>query len=95
MLAQITVIFTFLFSQPLATDGVPKDKTPYLLDDCILLTEKQIDELLEDMDYPVHDRKKRTALSTNFVKWNVMPIQWKFDGKHSKHKYIDVVPNTK
>jgi len=74
---------------------VPKDdKTPYLLDGCILLTEKQIDELLEDMRNSVHDRKKRATATTNFLKWNVMPIPWKFDGRHCKQKYVGVVPNT-
>ncbi|KAK2191475.1 hypothetical protein NP493_53g21035 [Ridgeia piscesae] len=69
----------------LAAEGVPKDdKTPYLLDGCILLTEKQIDELLEDMRNSVHDRKKRATATTNFLKWNVMPIPWKFDGRHSE-----------
>ena len=95
MLVQVTVIFAFLFSQHLAAEGVPKDKTPDLLGGCILLTEKQIDELLEDMRNAVHGRKKRATATTNFTKWNVMPIPWKFDGRHCKHNYFGVVTNTK
>jgi len=49
-----------------------------------LLTEEQVQELLDDeKDHAEHGRVKRTIDQSAFLRWE-MPIHWKFDGHHSK-----------
>ena len=58
------------------------------LEDCILLTEEQMDELLELQKAAFfngtdHRRQKRTIRKGAFSRWS-LPIHWKFDGNHSE-----------
>ncbi|KAK2188835.1 hypothetical protein NP493_122g04028 [Ridgeia piscesae] len=57
------------------------------LEDCILLTEEQIDELLELQEEQFFNggnkrRRKRTIAKGAFRRWS-LPIHWKFDGNHA------------
>ncbi|KAI0225936.1 Zinc metalloproteinase dpy-31 [Lamellibrachia satsuma] len=57
------------------------------LEDCIILTEEQVDELLELQKNEFfngtdHQRQKRTIRKGAFSRWS-LPIHWKFDGNHN------------
>ena len=76
------------------------------LDDCIWLTEDQVDQMLEDQrsagaarararatatetETEVHHRQKRKIEDFENKlrrKWTVMPIRYKFDGKHGEFR---------
>ena len=61
------------------------------LEDCILLTEEQIDELLELQEEQFFNggskrRRKRTLAKDAFKRWS-LPIHWKFDGNHCECRY--------
>ncbi|KAI0225937.1 Zinc metalloproteinase dpy-31 [Lamellibrachia satsuma] len=57
------------------------------IEDCVLLTEEQIDELLELQKEQFFNgterrRRKRTLRNGAFRRWS-LPIHWKFDGNHN------------
>ncbi|KAI0225942.1 Zinc metalloproteinase nas-36 [Lamellibrachia satsuma] len=74
----------FDHSTPPRESGTPQEGPADRLDDCIVLTEQQVDELLSDQRNAVHGRRRRATRYINFRRWTVMPIPWKFDGKHTE-----------
>ena len=60
------------------------------LEECILLTEDQIDELISLQEEQAFSgqgkrRRKRTLRKGAFSRWS-LPIHWKFDGNHSEYR---------
>ena len=68
-----------------------------LLDGDIFVTDKKVDMLQDKRRSSRRGRRKPAAMyRRNFArKWNVSPIRWKLDRRHSERKYYDIASNNK